>query len=191
MDKGSALQRIMFSYFRSLLSDDSHFISTFAMKTLALIRFAHATHLQQVIEVALQEFPVVFEHVSGRVTGERLLVSMRDHGVENSIDMYPFSRFLRTPGYELTSTKNLGAIGAATFQYCRRRDDRWADFATVEYTSPDRDVEDVMRIIFHSKPTPLDGAVDAGVTIQVGANKLDQSETDEQIAARASELARN
>lgn len=45
--------------------------STFAMKTFDLIRFAHGTHLQQVMEVALQEFPVVFEHVSGRVTGER------------------------------------------------------------------------------------------------------------------------
>ena len=188
MDKGSALQQVMFSYFRSLLSDESHFISTFAMKTLDLIRFAHATHLQQVNEVALQEFPVVFEHVSGRVTGERLLVSMKDHGVQNSIDMYPFSRFLRTPGYELTSTKNLGAIGAATFQYCRRRDDRWADFATVEYTSSDRDVEDVMRIIMHSKPSPLEGSVDAGVSIQVGSHKQDLSETDDQIASRAAEL---
>ncbi len=102
MDKGTALQRTMFSYFRSLLSDESHFIATFAMKTLDLIRFAHGTHLQQVMEVALQEFPVVFEHVAGRVTGERLLTAMRDHGKDNGIEMYPFSRFLRTPGYELT-----------------------------------------------------------------------------------------
>lgn len=62
-------------------SDESHFISTFATKTLDLIRLAHGTHLQQVMEVALQEFPVVFEHVSGRVTGERPLTAMHDHGV--------------------------------------------------------------------------------------------------------------
>lgn len=45
------------------------------MKTFELIRFAHGTHLQRVMEVALQEFPVVFDHVSGRETGEPWRVS--------------------------------------------------------------------------------------------------------------------
>ncbi len=85
--------------------------------------------------------------------------------------------------------KSLGAIGAAAFQYCRKRDDRWADFAVVEYASPSKDVEDVLKIIFHSKPSPLDSVVDGGVSIQIGAGGTDASETDEQIAERAKAFA--
>jgi len=79
----------------------------------------------------------------------------------------------------------IGALGAATFQYCRKRDDRWADFAVVEYTSPNKDIEDVLKIIYHSRPSPSDGNVDGGVTIHVGVGHAESSETDDQVAERA------
>lgn len=61
--------------------------------------------------------------------------------------------------------KNLGATGQILL--------------SSKYTSPNKDVEDVLKIIYHSKPSPLDGSVDGGVSIQVGTGPTDRSETDD------------
>eukprot|EP00959_Pyramimonas_sp_CCMP1952_P079815 1668837-Pyramimonas_sp.AAC.1 len=153
MDKGAMLQTIGLRYLREKLASTNQFESSFASKTALLLRYAHRTHLQQLIEVGTLLFPAIFETPEGAVIARRMRLAMRDHSTVLDPGLFPFSGFAKTPGHEYTQTKHLGAPGAAVFKYVNKKGTRWEDFADVEYIAEESQVHDLLVLMDGLRPT--------------------------------------